>query len=178
MDSQTCSNLMIDINNILFQPMKVKDTNDFILGDMFYDELKYSAIIKNIQMRIGNLWEVIACKYFNWTKVSSGIDLIDINRKLAIELKNADNTDNSSSRARNCQKLLDFKQLHPEYRLLYVCINNRNTNESQSYFMENGIHFVSGEYALDILFGDMSTEVINILRSCVWNYKNVMLKNE
>ena len=53
-------------------------------------------------MRLGKIYEELA-KLNDWTKVEK-IDLIDINKKYAIELKSSTQTDNSSSRERKFSK--------------------------------------------------------------------------
>ena len=158
----------------LCAPYFPKIPNDIILNGLCDEDLWYSSRLRFLQMRIGNLWEMIATECFGWVKVS-GFDLICPRRKIALELKNADNTDNSSSRHRNINKLLEFRKLNPDYQLFYLCINNRTTKDDQCYCGENGITFATGEHARRILYGDYAQEVVNIIRFVV---SKVVKKND
>ena len=79
--------------------------------------------------------------------------MIDINRKFTVELKSLTQTDNSSSREPKFQKLLDFKEKYPEYELFYLCINH-STKECQNKLLDNGITFLTGQHALEFLYGE------------------------
>lgn len=160
----------------LSRPLKIKQTNDIILGDIFKEEIYRAAILKNIQMRIGLLWEEIASEFFGWVKVK-GIDLVHPERKLAVEVKNSDNTDNSSSRERNKQKLLEAgAKLGKGYKLLYLCINcNDGVLKRDAAFgrgAEGGIILLKREYALEILYGKYYVKVVEIMRNVVNRIKN------
>ena len=90
------------INQILLKEIKPKLSTDIILTELFEKEILIANKLKIIQMRLGKIYEELA-KLNDWTKVEK-IDLIDINKKYAIELKSSTQTDNSSSRERNFQK--------------------------------------------------------------------------
>ena len=150
----------------LYEPYFPKVPNDIILNGFLDKALWDSALLKVLQMRIGHLWEMIATECFGWIKVT-GIDLICPHRKIALELKNTDNTDNSSSKWRNINKLLEFRNFHPDYQLYYLGINNRNTKDGQCYCDASGIVFPTGEHALKVLFGDCAHEVVNVIRSVI-----------
>jgi len=115
-------------------------------------------------MRLGKIYEELA-KYHNWTKVDK-IDFIDIDRKYALELKSSTQTDNSSSRERNYQKLLEFQKSHPEYKLYYLCVNH-TTYEPQMKVLENDITLLTGKYALEFLYGENYNDVITCIQNCV-----------
>ena len=109
------------INKILFKEIKTKLTNDIILTELFEKEILIENKLKILQIKLGKIYEELA-KLNNWTKVKK-IDLININKKYAVELKSSMQTNKSSSRERNFQKLLEFKEKCPEYELFYLCIN-------------------------------------------------------
>ena len=100
------------INQILLKEIKPKLTNDIILTELFEKEILIANKLKIIQIRLGKIYEELA-KLNSWTKVKK-IDLIDINRKFAVQLKSSMQTDNSSTREQNFQKLLEFKEKYPE----------------------------------------------------------------
>ena len=95
--------------------------------------------------------------------------MININRKFAVELKSSTQTDNSSSRERNFQKLLEFKEKCPEYELFYLCINH-TTKECQNKLLDNGITFLTGKHALEFLYGENYNEVILTIQKCVKDF--------
>lgn len=144
---------------------EAKSGHDIILNDIFKEELIIAHKITFIQMKLGQLYELLAEKYFGFTLVKK-IDLIHTQRKVASELKSSDNTDNSSSRHRSLEKLLEFKKDNPDYKLYYVCINN-TTKTPQKKVYDNGIRFLTGKYALEFLYGKDYVKVIKIIRKCL-----------
>ena len=140
---------------------EAKSGHDIILNDIFKEELQIAHMIKIVQMKLGQLYEVLAEKYFGFTRVKK-IDLIHTQRKVALELKSSDNTDNSSSRYRNLEKLLEFKKDNPDYMLYYVCINN-TTKTPQKKVFDNGIKFLTGKYALEFLYGKDYEKIIKMI---------------
>ena len=155
------------INQILLKEIKPKLSTDIILTELFEKEISIANKLKIIQMRLGKIYEELA-KLNSWTKVEK-IDLIDINRKFAVELKSSTQTDNSSSRERNFQKLLEFKEKCPEYELFYLCINH-TTKECQNKLLDNGITFLTGKHALEFLYGENYNEVILTIQKCVKDF--------
>ena len=136
------------INNYFNYESKSKRGHDIILTMVFERELEISYRLKLIQMKLGKLYEELAEKYFGFIKVKK-IDLIHPKRRVAVELKASDNTDNSSSRYRNYEKLLEFKS---DYKLYYLCINC-TTKKPQRKILDNGITLLTGNFALEFLYG-------------------------
>ena len=132
------------IRNILCNEIKQKSPTDFILSEFFTKEIQIANKLKIIQMRLGKIYEEVA-KLYNWIKVEK-IDFIDVDKKIALELKSSTNTDNSSSRERNFQKLFEFKEKHQDYELFYLCINH-TTKMCQNKKLDNGITLLTGKYA-------------------------------
>ena len=79
-------------------------------------------------MKIGEIWQEVLGNYEGYTNLKSGhesgLDIISHNKKIAIELKNRTNTDNSSSKKSNFDKLANFKKKNPEYTCIYANINS------------------------------------------------------
>jgi len=155
------------IRKILCKPIDCKINNDIILCGILQNEIRTCTYIKNIQMRIGKLWEVIAT-FYGWLKVKH-INLINLTTKQAVEIKNADNTDNSSSRHRNYEKLLEFKSANPDYEVIYACINC-NCSKPCDKLLDNGIRYVSGEYALKLLYGEDCHRIIKLIQSIIVDF--------
>ena len=152
------------IRNILCKDIKPKKGCDRILSELFPNEIQIANKLKIIQMRLGKCYEEIA-KEFNWIKVQK-IDLINIDKKYACELKSSTNTDNSSSFERNKQKLLEFQKSYPDYKLFYLCINHQ-TKEPQSKLLDNNITYLTGNYALEFLYGKEYENILSSIRKCI-----------
>ena len=155
-----------EISKLLSKPIKTKQNTDIILSNNNLNEISKANKLKTLQMRIGRIYELCAI-YYNWEKVK-GIDLINKEKQIALELKNRDNTDNSSSRYRNCEKLIEFKQNNPDYELYYICINSpKKQNEKIIEFKGEKITFLFNEKALEFLYGSNYQNVINIIKKCI-----------
>nr|AJF36724.1 hypothetical protein [Klebsormidium flaccidum] len=89
--------------------IRTRSTKDILLDEVIPEsEYQICHKVKNLQMRIGEIWQgVIGCAE-GWQNRKqgdpSGLDLINHERKIVIELKNSLNTDNSSARKHNYQK--------------------------------------------------------------------------
>jgi len=70
---------------------------------------------KQRQMKIGEIWQEVLGNYNGCINLKigheTGLDIISHTRKFAIELKNRTNTDNSSSKKSNLDKLAIFKKI-------------------------------------------------------------------
>lgn len=97
------------MQDIWSRRIRTRSTKDILLDEVIPEsEYQICHKIKNLQMRIGEIWQgVIGCAE-GWQNLRqgdpSGLDLINHERKIVIELKNELNTDNSSARKHNSQK--------------------------------------------------------------------------
>ena len=157
------------IVDILCKPIKANSSHDVIMNEIFSKEILIANKIKIIQMRLGKLYEELAL-FYGWKKVSK-IDLIHEEFKYAIELKSSDNTDNSSSRHRNYEKLLEFQKNNLDYELFYVCINSTKSKGCNNK-LPNNITFLSGNYALQFLFGDDYNYILKMIKDVFFNKIN------
>jgi hypothetical protein len=78
-------------------------------------------------MKIGEIWQEVLGSYKGYLNLktghSSGLDILSHTNKVAIELINRTNTDNSSSKKSNLDKLAIFKKCNPECICIYANIN-------------------------------------------------------
>ena len=78
-------------------------------------------------MKVGEIWQETIGNYDQFINLKNGhetgLDILSITRKLALELKNRTNTDNASSKKSNLDKLSKFKKENPEYTCIYATIN-------------------------------------------------------
>lgn len=86
-------------------------------------------------------------------------------RKIAIELKNSFNTDNSSAKKHNYQKLKAFAMKHSGYTVIYGVINAQN-GKAEDKIVEETIRYMSGTLFLQLIFAPNSDykRIIQIIK--------------
>lgn len=94
----------------------------------------------------------------------SGIDIINDQKKLIFEIKNRFNTDNSSSKKANFDKLAKCKQFYPEYTPIYGIIQPKDGIPVNNEIYHNGIiiKLLSGKPLFDLIFEDNADLIIPI----------------
>jgi hypothetical protein len=135
---------------------------------------------KQRQMKVGEIWQEILGSYDGFINLKigheTGLDIISHTKKIAIELKNRTNTDNSSSKKSNLDKLAKFKKNNPTYICIYANINantEENTfNGSIKKILHNGQeleHHIGYEFLRFIL--DTNTdEIIQFVKKTIDKY--------
>ena len=132
------------------------------------------------QMKIGNIWQDVLGTYKDFKNLGvgheTGLDIISIKRKIIIELKNRTNTDNSSSRKANLDKLAKFKKTNPDYTCIYGNIND-NTEEKTVVGMDKiiihdgvEIHHMVGMRLINLILGEYSAEIIQFVKDEIDKY--------
>ena len=156
------------IENTINKPCKqYEGLNDILLKNITYHFLAYSYKLKILQMRVGLLWEKILC-LFGFQKIS-GADVVNHDRQIVMELKNAFNTDNASSRKENIRKLIQCKidNNWNDYMLVYGIINDGSYNNmgkcEVQYFNGIPILFMSGNYLFHFVFGNDYQNLLNYI---------------
>ena len=147
------------------------------------NSLRNKAIIlkeKQYQMKIGEIWQEAIGSFPGFTNLyvgdKTGLDVISTSNKIIIELKNRTNTDNSSSKKANLDKLACFKQSHPEYTCIYGCINadtkEKTFHGKKQYIYHNGvvIEHQIGFVFLRTIFGDHTESIIEFIKEKVEIY--------
>jgi hypothetical protein len=132
------------IGTILMRPEKDVLTYDIL-------DTKKSAKNKMIvlkekqrQMKIGEIWQEVLGNYNGCINLKTGhetgLDIISHTKKFAIELKSRTNTDNSSSKLSNLDKLSMFKKNNPEYRCIYANINDNTKDKTIQGYSKKILH--------------------------------------
>lgn len=131
-------------------------------------------------MKIGEIWQEAIGNYNGFINLKNGhktgLDILSHTRKIAIELKNRTNTDNSSSRKTNFNKLANFKQHNPEYTCIYANINNntkqKTNNTSIKKILHNGFEIEQhiGYNFLTFIFGDDTDIIISFIKTEIDKY--------
>jgi len=115
------------IQTILLRPESDVLTYDILETEKSKANKLMALKEKQRQMKVGEIWQVALGNYDGCIDLKigheTGLDILSHTKKFAIELKNRTNTDNSSSRKSNLDKLANFKKKNPEYICIYANIN-------------------------------------------------------
>ena len=138
--------------------------------------MENSLLIKQIQMKYGEIWQHVLGNYEDFEDLGighdTGLDIISISRKLIFELKNRYNTDNASSRKSNYDKLAKFKKKNKEYTVIYGVINDITIEGKKSSISHDGeiIEKYSGMKLLRFILGCDTNHIIRTVQSMVFLY--------
>jgi hypothetical protein len=129
------------------------------------------------QMKVGEIWQDVLGTWEGCINLKigheTGLDILSHERKFAIELKNRTNTDNSSARKANLDKLARFKKANPDYTCVYGNINadteaKTMANKSKIIVHEGvEIQHLVGMTLLKFILGDSAEEVISFVKETI-----------
>lgn len=128
-------------------------------------------------MKYGEVWQVAIGNFDEFCDLGigheTGLDVISESRKIIIELKNRYNTDNSSSRKANNDKLAKFKCLNPDWTCIYGVINENSSEGKIKEYEHNGqiLHYYSGTKLFELVFGDKYMQIVDMVKFEVAKYK-------
>jgi hypothetical protein len=173
-------NLEKIICNIYSKPVSEELTFDILDTEKEKEDKLIALKVKQRQMKRGEIWQSALGTYYQFIDLGvgheTGLDILSEPRKLIIELKNRTNTDNSSSRKSNLDKLARFKIEHPDYTCIYGNINADDEDKTLKGFnkkiIHNGIeieHQVGYEF-LRFILGDDLQEIINFVKNTIDKY--------
>lgn len=159
--------------------------NDILTYDILdTDNIRNNKLIvlkeKQRQMKIGDIWQEVLGKYDGCNNLKkgyyTGLDIISHTKKFAIELKNRTNTDNSSSKKSNLDKLAKFKKDNPEYLCIYANINDdtekKTLQGSIKSIIHNGVeikHYIGYEF-LKFILGDNVAIIVEFVKNTIDKY--------
>lgn len=168
------------IQNILLRPENDVLTYDILDTEKSKKNKLLSLKERQRQMKIGEIWQEIIGNYDEFINLKigheTGLDILSNTRKLAIELKNRTNTDNSSSKKSNLDKLSKFKKENPEYTCIYANINDKTKEKtlqgSKKKITHNGveIEIQVGYQFLTFIFGEKTEEIIEFVKNTIDTY--------
>ena len=151
--------------------------NDTLIKDILLDEyigankisFDITKRIKQVQMKIGNIWQILIGEYKDFQNLKighvTGLDAISEKRKIVMEIKNRYNTDNSSARKSNYDKLSNYKHDHPDFECIYGVINDTKDCVKAINHNNQEIKYYSGRYLLDYVFGNDKENVLKIINA-------------
>jgi len=162
------------IKTILSRSLRETLTYDILDDEESIKNKQIALKEKQRQMKVGEIMQVAVGNWPGFEDLGvghvTGLDVLSVERKVIVELKNRTNTDNASSKKENLNKLARFKKANPEYTCIYANIND-NTEEKtlkgmKKIIMHDGVeieHMVGMEF-LKFVFGEHVNEVIEFLK--------------
>jgi hypothetical protein len=170
------------IRDILQRDEKTVLTYDILDSEKLKAVKLISLKEKHRQMKIGEIWQVVIGNYDGCVDLKigheTGLDIVSHSRKFAIELKNRTNTDNSSSKKTNLDKLARFKISNPDYTCIYANINadtkEKTLKGSNNKIVHNGVEIEHqiGYQFLNYVFGENTDEIIEFLKVTLESYSS------
>ena len=149
---------------------------DILLDDYIANNSKTiirAKRLKQIQMIIGDLWQVAVGLYPGYINIGSGhtcgLDVLHETNIRALELKNRYNTDNSSARKNNYKKLSEFKKQNPDCECIYGVANDtiKKGRRKEIIVDEQKIIYLSGDLLFTHIFGDDKELILNTMKNVV-----------
>ena len=157
-----------DIVDELFEGYpEYRGLRDILLDGLIdYDTLKKAYFVRLTQMKVGFLWEKLFVIEGGFDKLPNGLDLVNNERRIVIELKNSWQSDNYNSQKKTFDKLADYKKQNPEFTCVYANINGRTDEGTNHEFYHNGqrLYQITGNELLEFIFGEKYLNIINIVK--------------
>ena len=115
--------------------------------------------ISGLTHKFGYIWENIVSAFTSFQKLPKGIDFVDHNRKIFMELKNNFNTPNHDSKQNIIKKMRYALNKNPGYICIFGAVNDTC---DRSDIDENGIVYLTRGKLLKFLFGKNAQLIYNI----------------
>lgn len=167
--------------NMKYKPSNIKSGRRLFDTDEDYNARCDGLHQHQMDMRQGRVGqEVLACadgcRDLDCTKGNSttGLDIRNDERRFFAEVKNAHNTDNSSSRSKKFDLLVDAGLRHPDYELVYAVIGNGDVSKRRVIqWRERQILYLEGIETFRYFFGDdMCQDVVDYTKKIFQIYRS------
>jgi len=149
----------------------ILNTEVYVDGLIDDETLKKAHFVRLTQMKIGFLWESLFVIEGGFEKLPHGLDLVNNERKIVIELKNSWQSDRFiyktyNSRKKTFDKLADYKNQNPEFTCVYANINGRTDVGTNHDFYHNGqqLYQITGNELLEFIFGEEYLDTIDTVK--------------
>ena len=148
------------INELITPNFNTLMNRNSMFNNLFLEVVQYTyTVMQHITHKIGYVWENVA-QLFGFQKLDKGLDLIHLQRKIILEMKNNINTCNYDSKLNIMRKLKKWKNLYPDFMIVFGCLNDPKPKYYQD---ENGIFIITGIYFQEFLFEKEYQNIINIV---------------
>lgn len=161
------------ILDVLNRKRSDKVMSDILLDPIIEKYKKQCKYVKQLQMNIGEIWQIVIGEYKGYKNLGVGhISKMDIYHKKTntyIELKNRYNTDNSSSRTANYEKMVNIMKKDPDATCIYGIINDKDQRSSikEIKYKDYTITIYSGNKLLKYIFGDNYRKVLKYVSKLI-----------
>jgi hypothetical protein len=153
---------------MLLRPRKNKIAIDILDTEKVIKNKEIAYKEKNREMDYGYIWQEVIGTYDGYInlgeKHTTGLDIISVSKKVAIELKSRTNTDNSSSKKSNLNKLAKFKMENKDYTCIYANINGKSKTKNINHNGEEIVHMVGRDF-LEYIFGNDTDYIIEFIKN-------------
>lgn len=168
------------IYDILSRDQKEVFTYDILDTEKSNNNKRIVLLEKQRQMKIGEIWQEAIGNYKSFHNLKngdkSGLDIISYDRKIIMELKNRTNSDNTSSRKTNFDKLAKYKKENPDFKCIYACINDNTKKKT----LEGCIKIIThknveieqyvGIKLLELVFQENTKIIIEFIKNTIDKY--------
>lgn len=172
--------LDIKIRDVLYRKEEATLSYDILDTEKSIQYKQLALKERQRQMKIGEIWQEVIGSYAGFINLKvghiTGLDILSHEKKVAIELKNRTNTDNSSSKKSNLDKVARFKQDYPDYKCIYANINGdteiKTNNTPAKIIIHNSVeieHHVGMEF-LVFIFGENTLPIIEFVKRVIYKY--------
>ena len=178
--SKYCELIDRSIHNILLRPENDVLTYDILDTEKSKTNKLLALKEKQRQMKVGEIWQEVLGNYNGCINLKigheTGLDILSHTKKIAVELKNRTNTDNSSSKKSNLDKLANFKKTNPEYICVYANINadteKKTLQGSIKKILHNGVELEHqiGYKFLKFILGNDTDVIIQFVKNIIDKY--------
>lgn len=172
-------NLKESILMVLNRKRNNTNMSDHLLDVLITErEKKCSKYVKQLQMNIGEIWQIAIGEYKGYKNLRVGhISKMDVYCKKTntyIELKNRFNTDNSSSRSANYNKMVNIIRKDQTATCIYGIINDKNKRGNKKEIVHKGykIYIYSGERFLKHIFGKKYDDIMQYIIDVMKDWKS------
>ena len=161
--------------------LSMKEKDEFTYDILDTEKTKKHKLIalkeRQKKMKYGAIWQEVLGNYDSFENLGqghrSGLDILSNKRKIAMELKNRTNTDNSSSRKANFDKLSKFKKSNPDYTVIYGNVNcdteEKTIQGEIKIIKHNDVEIVQyiGMTLLNFILGDNAELIIAFVKDII-----------
>jgi hypothetical protein len=157
------------------------EQNNICSSDIILNGLNFGNYNKICELRklLGLFYENLFRYLCGFIRPEKGFDLICENRKIFIELKSNWKSDSHDSKREKFRRLMEFKNINPDYEVIYICLNDNRPNylEGVDYiYNKTSFRIITGnkawEYFCNIADVDKD-ELISLIRELVRNYVKI-----
>ena len=162
------------IDNQLQIEFKLMNPNSIFNQFIFPQFQMVYVAVSGLVHKFGYVWENIISAFTTFRKLPTGLDFVDTDRKIFMELKNNFNTANHDSKQNIMRKMRYALNNYPGYKCIYAAVNDTC---DRSEIDNNGIIYLSRGKLFQFLFGENAAIIFVITMQEMQNKINEICNN-